>query len=505
MIFWRKDIDHAIKSHDDGNGRISVITVNMKEHPLCIINVYMPSDNSNRDEQYKDILSQLEEIIDKFQCQYQILLCGDFNASLHRDNRPRDKCLQQFMESNGMKLVNEYPIKSTFYHHNQKSTSQIDYIMHKSTEKTMVYRVKILDLEPLNVLDHTLVIADMSGTVTRKKRNENVIIKRPDWRKCDKQIYQQNIVENLAEIDCSKLDSASEAVNKLEQLFHNAGNASIPNYRKTVTIKSKGNGIWNREISSASSKSKEAFHLWKQDKDNTELKTKMVNTKRQLRSAQRRAEASLRIETTEKIMSAMQSDNKLFHQLVQNQRKQKPNVDFMIFNEQEVDDTDKILEGWKDYFSELYSTNNSTTFELEKLELVKLQNEILENSEKNGTPIEMATLEEIQTVIRKLKTGKSPDSSGISAEHFRYSPDEVIQFIVTIVNKIFEELDIPESSKYGTVTPVLKPNKDKIYPENYRGIYTVTNTFSTVIEGILKERIEPKLLLSQNKLQRGFT
>jgi hypothetical protein len=45
----------------------------------------------------------------------------------------------------------------------------------------------------------------------------------------------------------------------------------------------------------------------------------------------------------------------------------------------------------------------------------------------------------------------------------------------------------------------LKPNKDKIYPENYRGI-TVTNTFSTVIEGILKERIEPKLLLSQNKL-----
>ena len=76
----------------------------------------------------------------------------------------------------------------------------------------------------------------------------------------------------------------------------------------------------------------------------------------------------------------------------------------------------------------------------------------------------MATLEEIQTVIKKLKTGKSSDSSGISAEHFRYSPDEVMQFLVTIVNKIFEELDIPESSKYGTVTPVLKPNKDKIYP-----------------------------------------
>jgi hypothetical protein len=34
----------------------------------------------------------------------------------------------------------------------------------------------------------------------------------------------------------------------------------------------------------------------------------------------------------------------------------------MIFNEQEVDDTDKIIEGWKDYFSELYSTGKYHQF-----------------------------------------------------------------------------------------------------------------------------------------------
>jgi hypothetical protein len=63
-------------------GKGDVITVNMKEHPLCIINVYMPSDNSNRDEQYKDILSQLEEIIDKFQCQYFTLYSIAFSLDL---------------------------------------------------------------------------------------------------------------------------------------------------------------------------------------------------------------------------------------------------------------------------------------------------------------------------------------------------------------------------------------------------------------------------------------
>jgi hypothetical protein len=73
-----------------------------------------------------------------------------------------------------------------------------------------------------------------------------------------------------------------------------------------------------------------------------------------------------------------------------------------------------------------------------------------------------------------------------------------------IINKIFRDLDIPEKLKSGVVTPVLKPNKDERYPGNYRGI-TVANTLSTIVESILKERIEPKLLLIQSKLQRGFT
>jgi hypothetical protein len=79
-----------------------------------------------------------------------------------------------------------------------------------------------------------------------------------------------------------------------------------------------------------------------------------------------------------------------------------------------------------------------------------------------------------------------------------------VPVIVNIINKIFRDLDIPENLKSGVVTPVLKPNKDERYPENYRGI-SVANTLSTIVESILKERIEPKLLPIQSKLQWGFT
>jgi hypothetical protein len=50
----------------------------------------------------------------------------------------------------------------------------------------------------------------------------------------------------------------------------------------------------------------------------------------------------------------------------------------------------------------------------------------------------------------------------------------------------------------------MKKNKDGSLPGNYRGI-TVTNKYSSIIESILKDRLENKLSPTQNRLQKGFT
>jgi hypothetical protein len=64
--------------------------------------------------------------------------------------------------------------------------------------------------------------------------------------------------------------------------------------------------------------------------------------------------------------------------------------------------------------------------------------------------------------------------------------------ICSITNQIFEELNIPDTLKRGIITPVLKKKKDKTLPGNYRGI-VVTNTFSKIIESVIKERLEKQL------------
>ena len=55
--------------------------------------------------------------------------------------------------------------------------------------------------------------------------------------------------------------------------------------------------------------------------------------------------------------------------------------------------------------------------------------------------------------------------------------DELKPLILHILNTIIEELDIPQMLKRGTMTPVLKKNKDRQNPANYRGI-TVTKIFT---------------------------
>ena len=69
--------------------------------------------------------------------------------------------------------------------------SQIDCIMHQDIERHISYKVCIYDMEPLNVSDHTLVIAELKGEIIRMHRKLTTITNRPNWRKCDKDLYKE--------------------------------------------------------------------------------------------------------------------------------------------------------------------------------------------------------------------------------------------------------------------------------------------------------------------------
>jgi hypothetical protein len=129
----------------------------------------------------------------------------------------------------------------------------------------------------------------------------------------------------------------------------------------------------------------------------------MVKAKRLLKSAQRRAYTSQRINHAEKIVQSSQNDTKLVHQLIKRQRRNNHCIDKMI---DEYDDTEGILEGWWSYFTDLFGNSDQGNFDTEKLELAKIQNVIIEDLERNSVPIENVSEEEVIKAIKKKENWK---------------------------------------------------------------------------------------------------
>ncbi|VDI00229.1 Hypothetical predicted protein [Mytilus galloprovincialis] len=338
----------------DGNNRIQVITINSSPLKTCLVNVYMPSLQVAGDLDYKDTLDQISEIIEKYKDSYQTIICGDMNASLHRDNRRRDQNFKEFMSNNNLSLANRYPKAPTFFHHNGK----------------------------------------------------------PNWAKCDTNIYTSTLKQELECESRRKESSVEERIKLLEKSIHKAGKKSIPKYRQLKSLKTVGKGIWNRKISEASRDSKNAHTLWKRkinshQNADTE-KINLTSKKRKLRQLQRQAYASKKEKFINDIMQASQKDSKTFHKLVKQQRsKHDTNTDILYIGNKAFEG-EKILSAWQTHFETLGTPNfDENIFDLERLELSKLQNNIIPELDIQNKEITKATPTEIESAIRKIKYRKS--------------------------------------------------------------------------------------------------
>ena len=135
---------------------------------------------------------------------------------------------------------------------------------------------------------------------------------------------------------------------------------------------------------------------------------------------------------------------------------------------------------------------NSSTENFEKI--------FLENRKRNHldtTPLDQHqnhpvndpfSLFELQDAIRQSKPNSSPGEDGICYEVIKHLPKSCQIVILSLLNRMWSEGDIPERWKHSIVLPIQKPGKDPSSLDSYRPI-ALTDSLCKINERIIANRL----------------
>ncbi|CAC5390532.1 unnamed protein product [Mytilus coruscus] len=239
-ILWRSHLDQFVKIHPDGSERICIITIDSKPKPICIVAVYMPCSGN-----------------------HTIIVLGDLNVSLIRKQKiTRDKVLTSIQEIN-LCVPRNYPLSHTFFYHNNKASSQIDYIL-AFNDSSFFTKTDIFCMSPLNLLSHVPVTATLNCNFhdIQKTDEDNIVtMNRVNWEKCDTLKYQSILNEKLKSLDIAS-GTLDEQFQNVADIFKTSAEESSVAVKKRRVRKLKP---WPTNLRSMCYDSKQAYIIFTQD------------------------------------------------------------------------------------------------------------------------------------------------------------------------------------------------------------------------------------------------
>ena len=161
----------------------------------------------------------------------------------------------------------------TFYHHNGRNHSHIDYIFYipakAATGKQFTLSTYIHAVHQLNTSDHIDITAKIPlltkkavETNTKEENsNQGKPFQKPQWGKCHKQLYRETVEKLMLEANINpQVDSNTLLwleISQLETVLQHATETSIEGHQTHAsTNKRRGRGKWNSKIAEASRHSK---------------------------------------------------------------------------------------------------------------------------------------------------------------------------------------------------------------------------------------------------------
>lgn len=510
-VLWKDNIDHLINKLPEGGNRIQCVELATDE-PLLLISVYMPCKGLRENvDEFQDCIAQLQEILVKYRDTHGIVLGGDFNEDLHSEkDSARLSSFRTLVEEAGLKTQLTKP---TYINSDGVDTSTIDHIFYSSGLSKKLSEITRLEEIHSSASDHYPVACTIQWKIAENKKTVTFPLpSKVKWDKVDKEQYEQQVNHHIDRVktEYSSLGVLDNEINRLTSILKKATDSSAPRpKKKRRKAKLK---VWSTEVQNAVKAKKEAFWQWKIGGRPEEKEHHLVISKKlasvNLRKICRFESAKIREGARQEILDARSEDTKMFHKLINRQRGK---LKFCV-NELHVDGEvysdvgDGIMRGWFEHFKSLATPSENPDFDEHYRRLVDIEvMEIIDMCcELKQSPTELVTNQQVKDAIKSLNRGKAADVYGLTAEHFLYGGDGLVDTTTDIINGLFKFGRLSDALKVGVLTPVYKKKGSAVEAKNYRGI-TILPIITKVLEAVLRKKIQLLIDTNQNVLQRGFT
>jgi len=482
--------------------------------PIIVICAYVPPVDSPyySSRHVKCNLSFLEDIILELERSYpecMIMICGDLNARIgdwhvHTHSNEYDNGFSE--DSSGIECTCDH-----FRLPRKSQDSTVNHFGTKLIEICRIYHLCVLNgcansdregrstyISPLgeSVVDYCLLYAnalhyDIDVNVASRIESQHMPLeislglRKPPYQKITKTRYISKIcwdtskvrefVDRINEREFS--DRLSDATEKLQHsteealtIFMEALTTCVEGMRKNITIKyntalnEKRVAWFDGECRDARRETRKALNRYRTTKLSID-KDKYASFRRQYKSLIREKKIMYRNTVSQSLMTSLTNSRDFWNMIKSATRKVTPPPEIEI-------------DVWKNYFEQIYQ-HSAETHE----DVVPHFEEVIDHPELDA----QISSAEVDSAIRRIKTGKAPGLDDLPGECFRTACSKIVPFLTTLFNNLFDTHYFPRRWLESVIVPIHKKG-NKLDPDNYRGI-SLLPILSKIFSSILTRRL----------------
>ena len=486
-ILARKEIE-LVPVGVTNDVRVVPVLVRGRMMEMLLIAVYLPTGTTqDKSIEYQEAIDRICSVIQQHGKGRVVVVGGDLNVDLTKEVHRNKKHVLNLMEEHSLVVPsNRFDGKATFYSNENTPVSLLDYFLIGNEYTHMVQEYIIPTRGALNRSDHEpVIIRSALGGAAHQKHIRTTKI---DWLKAKK----QGKLEEYRAIIASGMWESTDIESIVAEILHAA--RVLPRRGRL----NKASQWWDPELTQLRKSCLSARRMWREagdeSKDEKERmyrakKRKYLDTQRERRLEQQSSrdkkleEECLRLSTT-------------FYRHMRRGRNDR-GINRISMQEQELFQPGEIAEAFLSHFVRVGQKLEHDSFQPVWEQVVTgVVETICSKYEQNVHQLDgigLITCSEVSDALQALKRNKAAGVDRLTPEHLIEAKGVASQAIAGCLEEIVRTTKVPDSFKYGLITPVFKGHgADPAKTDNYRDI-TVQTILCKVFEKILDKRLGEEL------------